>query len=159
MTLEFQTAPGFLIRRLHQISVSVFEQELAAAGIDLTPVQFAALSAIDSYPGIDQATLAGLIAYDRVTIGGVVDRLVARGLVARRVNKNDRRSRKLSLTTTGKAEARCALPLVLGLQGRILAGLSAQERRLFQRLLTKTADAGNANSRAPLRALEGGELP
>ena len=77
--LEFQNMPGHLIRRLHQISVSVFTSQAAGAGFDVTPVQFAALSTIEAYPAIDQAGLARLIAYDRVTIGGVVDRLVQKG--------------------------------------------------------------------------------
>ncbi len=51
------------------------------AGIDLTPVQFAALTTVDDNPGVDQATLAGHIAY--VTIGRVVDRLVQKGLLRR----------------------------------------------------------------------------
>ena len=56
---------------------------MAEAGFDLTPVQFAALAVIAEHPRIDQATLAGLIAYDRVTIGGVVDRLSQKGYILR----------------------------------------------------------------------------
>ena len=93
--LEFQKMPGHLIRRLHQISVSVFASQAAGAGFDVTSVQFAALSAIEAYPAIDQAGLAGLIAYDRVTIGGVVDRLVQKGYVDRQVSPRDRRAREL----------------------------------------------------------------
>ena len=69
--------PGHLIRRLHQISVSTFTAETAAEGFDLTQVQYAALFTLRGHPGIDQATLAGLIAYDRVHGGwrGPVARL------------------------------------------------------------------------------------
>ena len=81
--------PGHLIRRLHQISVSAFAGEANAAGLDLTPVQFAALSMLNDHPDIDQATLAGLIAYDRVTLGGVVNRLAARGLIERKISATD----------------------------------------------------------------------
>ena len=70
--------------RLHQISVEIFASRMAEAGIDLTPVQFAALTTVDDNPGVDQATLAGLIAYDKVTIGGVVDRLFRRDFCAAR---------------------------------------------------------------------------
>ncbi len=68
--------PGHLARRFQQIAVAVFLAEVEDAGFDLTPVQYAALAAISTNPGIDQVTLAGLIAYDRTTITGVVDRLV-----------------------------------------------------------------------------------
>jgi hypothetical protein len=75
--------PGHLARRFQQIAVAVFLAEVDAAGYDLTPVQYVALAVVDANPGIDQVTLAGLIAYDRTTITGVVDRLVAKGLITR----------------------------------------------------------------------------
>ena len=71
--------PGHLARRFQQIAVAVFLAEVEEAGYDLTPVQYAALAAVSTNPGIDQVTLAGLIAYDRTTITGVVDRLVQKG--------------------------------------------------------------------------------
>ena len=75
--------PGHLARRFQQISVAVFHAAVEEAGYDLTPVQYAALTEIATQPGIDQATLAGLIAFDRTTITGVVDRLVQKGLLVR----------------------------------------------------------------------------
>ncbi|MCB2070356.1 MAG: MarR family transcriptional regulator, partial [Ottowia sp.] len=74
---------GHLIRRLHQQSTQIFVQRTQAAGFDLTPVQFAALDAIRAYPATDQATVAEMIAYDRATIGGVIDRLEQKGWVRR----------------------------------------------------------------------------
>jgi DNA-binding MarR family transcriptional regulator len=152
MTLEFHNAPGFLIRRLHQISVSIFEQEMAEAEIEITQVQYAALSALDAYPNIDQNTLAGLIAYDRVTIGGVLARLVAKAFVSRRQSARDRRAHVLTLTAAGRAMVRRATPVVKQLQQRILGGLTAEERRVLVALLAKAAEKNNSESRAPLRA-------
>ena len=57
-------------------------------------MQYAALAAINANPGIDQVTLAGLIAYDRTTVTGVVDRLVQKGLVVRHATIRDRRARE-----------------------------------------------------------------
>lgn len=142
--------PGHLVRRLHQISTSIFADRMATSGHDVTPVQYAALATLAEHPGIDQATLAGLIAYDRVTIGGVVDRLCAKNLVERAVNEADRRSRVLRLTDAGAALAATLAPLVAELQGDILVGLDAGERAELLRLLGKAAEAGNAFSRAPL---------
>jgi hypothetical protein len=52
---------GHLIRRLHQQSTQVFAQRTQAAGFDLTPVQFAALDAIQAQPATDQATLLPIV--------------------------------------------------------------------------------------------------
>ena len=92
---------GHLIRRLHQQSTQLFALRTQAAGFDLTPVQYAALEAIHENPGMDQARLAELIAYDRATIGGVIERLEKKGWVRRVVSEKDRRARELSLSTKG----------------------------------------------------------
>ena len=77
---DMKEMPGHLARRFQQLAVAAFLSQMDAIGCDLTPVQYAALSTVRDRPGIDQATLAGEIAYDRATITGVVDRLVKKGL-------------------------------------------------------------------------------
>lgn len=145
------TMPGHLIRRLNQISTSIFQERMAALGHDLTPVQFGALASLRDNPGIDQATLAGLIAYDRVTIGGVVDRLEAKDLVARTVNPQDRRARHVALTPAGAALLAAITPEVEAIQDDILGGLTETERTAFVALAAKAAECGNTRSRAPLK--------
>lgn len=147
---DIHDMPGHVIRRLNQISTSVFNEGVRAAGFDLTAVQFAALDVIAAVPGLDQARLAGAIAYDRATIGGVVDRLEAKGLVARRVSRTDRRARELRATEAGLDLLARIKPVVRDLQPRILGGLDEEERQLFLKLARKAAAAGNALSRAPL---------
>lgn len=149
--LDLHQFPGHLIRRLHQISVAQFTEKVAAHDIDLTPVQYAALKAIDANPGIDQASVAGLIAYDRATLGKVIDRLEAKQLIDRTVSPRDRRARQLTLTEAGKEVLARAHPLVREVQGEILTGLSPEEQEQFMALLQKATAAGNERSRAPLR--------
>ena len=84
--------PGHYIRRLHQIAVAIFLQEVEPHGV--TPVQFAALQALAHAPGIEQHSLARSVALDASTAGGVLDRLEARGLVVRSVDPGDRRVRR-----------------------------------------------------------------
>lgn len=125
---------GHLIRRLHQLSTQVFVQRTQAAGFDLTPVQFAALDAIGHHPGTDQATVAELIAYDRATIGGVIERLEQKGWVDRVVSERDRRARVLSLTEEGERILKALVPVVRGLQDEILASLGDADRARFLKL-------------------------
>ena len=66
------TAPGYLFRRMQQIAVSIFVEECRA--FDLTPVQYAALVAIHTHPGIDATRLSAVIAFDRSTLGNVIER-------------------------------------------------------------------------------------
>lgn len=151
MIAEVLNRPGHLARRFQQIAVSVFVAEAEAAGYDLTPVQYAALAAVKAHKGIDQATLAGLIAYDRTTIGGVVDRLEQKGLVSRRVSAEDRRARVLEITPSGKRTLVGIEPAVAAAQKAMLRGLEASEAATLLRLLRKAIDASNELSRAPMR--------
>jgi MarR family transcriptional regulator, temperature-dependent positive regulator of motility len=128
---------GHLIRRLHQQSTQVFQAQMQAAGFDLTSVQFAALDAIAQQPGIDQATLAATISFDRATIGGVIDRLESKGFVQREISELDRRARLLTLMPEGKRLLATCRPVVEALQAKILGPLSAKERTAFVALANK----------------------
>ncbi len=143
--------PGHLARRFQQIAVAVFLNEVEHAGFDLTPVQYAALAAIHANPGIDQITLAGLIAYDRTTITGVIDRLVQKGLVLRQASSRDRRARELKITDQGARTFRAITPAVETAQQIMVRGLTGAEAKELVRLLQKAIAAGNELSRAPLR--------
>lgn len=139
-----QAMPGHLIRRLNQISTQAFARHMQAAGRDLTPVQFAAMDAIADHPGIDQAGVAAAIAYDRATIGGVIDRLEQKGYVARAVSKADRRAREVRLTEAGRALYAETLPVVRALQAEVLPGLTDTERARFMELAAKAIAADAA---------------
>ena len=144
--------PGHLARRFQQIAVAVFLAEVDAAGYDLTPVQYVALAVVADNPGVDQVTLAGLIAYDRTTITGVVDRLVAKGLITRQESSRDRRARELTITAEGRKTLRGSTPAVEAAQRIMLRGLSDKEAKELVRLLQKAIAAGNELSRAPLQS-------
>jgi MarR family transcriptional regulator, temperature-dependent positive regulator of motility len=133
---------GHLIRRLQQQSAQVFQAQTQAAGFDLTSVQFAALDAIAEQPGIDQATLAATIGFDRATIGGVIERLENKGLLQRMVSEQDRRARLLTLTREGAKLLAACRPVVETLQTDILAPLTAKERAAFLALAQKALGQG-----------------
>jgi DNA-binding MarR family transcriptional regulator len=148
---DIHDMPGHLARRFQQIAVAVFLAEVEEAGYDLTPVQYAALAAVSGNPGMDQVTLAGLIAYDRTTITGVVDRLVQKGLVARQASNRDRRARELRISDAGRRTLRGIAPAVEAAQRIMVHGLTAKEAKELVRLLQKAVVAANQLSRAPLR--------
>lgn len=136
---------GHLIRRLNQLSTQVFMHRMQAEGHELTPVQFAALDAIRANPGLDQASVAARIAYDKATIGGVIDRLEQKGYVERSVSKSDRRAREVRLTKNGEKTYDAILPIVRDLQAEILSGLTSEEQEQFLMLATKAIRADGAS--------------
>jgi DNA-binding MarR family transcriptional regulator len=145
--IDLDELPGHYIRRLQQIAVAVFLQETDPLGV--TPVQYAALQTVGNTPGIDQGTLARTIGFDTSTIGGVVDRLEARGLLRRNPSPDDRRVRLLTLTDDGAALLDQTVPAVLRAQARMLEPLPKRERAEFMRMLRELVTANNELSRAP----------
>jgi len=141
--------PGHLLRRCQQIAVSIFLQE--CRDLDLTPVQFALLSALRRSGPVDQNRLGGMTALDRTTIGGVVAKLEGRGLLQRARSVADRRSYDVSITENGRRLLDRAAPSIDAAQARILSPLNPEEQRRFLGYLKRVADGNNAESRAPLR--------
>jgi DNA-binding MarR family transcriptional regulator len=145
--VELENLPGFHIRRLQQIAVAVFLEETQAFGV--TPVQYAAMAAIQRQPGVDQRTLARSIGFDAATIGSVIDRLEVRGLMQRQANPDDRRARLLTLTPDGTRLLRKIEPSMLRAQERMLEPLPAGQRGLFMGMLRQLVEGNNDLSRAP----------
>lgn len=145
--MNINIQPGHLARRFHQISSTLFDLEMSQAGIALTPVQFSALIAVRENPAVDQARLAGAIAYDRTTIGGVVDRLVEKGLMQRLADPADRRSKRLKLTKAGLDTLSVVEPLVVRSQNELVSTLSEKEKIQLLALMQKVVDALGDTSR------------
>ncbi len=137
--------PGFLIRRLHQIHVALFQE--SCAQFDVTPLQYSLLSALAERGTADQTSLAADIALDRTTTTGALKRLAARKLVERAIDHEDRRARVCRLTPSGasllarlEAPAREAHRATLG-------SLSKKEQALFtatmQRIVAERTSSGS----------------
>ncbi|MEA2882824.1 MAG: hypothetical protein QOH32_2080 [Bradyrhizobium sp.] len=144
------TRPGYLFRRMQQIAVAIFVEECKA--FELTPVQYAALVAIRTHPGIDATRLSAVIAFDRSTLGSVIERLEAKAWVARRPSREDKRVKLLVLTKAGETLLRDVVPAVERAQARMLQPLKPADRKTLLALLTQLVDLNNEASRVPLRA-------
>jgi len=147
--LELRTLPGHFARRVHQLAVALYNQEVG--DLSLTPVQYSSLQTICNQPGIDQKTLASTVGYDTSTIGGVIDRLEARGLVARNVSPLDRRARQITPTEKGVQVLAAVVPRMLKSQDRLLEPLSAAERKEFMRMMKVLVDANAELSNIPTK--------
>jgi DNA-binding MarR family transcriptional regulator len=144
--IDINDQPGHLIRRAHQIAVSVF---LETMGRDVTPVQYAVLRVLQDRPGIDQVTLAQQVALDTSTTADIAARLEAKGWITRKVLARGRR--ELGLTNAGETLLGSMVPAMVQMQNTLLGTLNKQERRDFMALLRKFVATNNERSRAPMR--------
>jgi DNA-binding MarR family transcriptional regulator len=127
--------PGHLIRRAHQRAWAAFLDETRDEGI--TPVQFAMLVAVSEFPGIDATGLSQIVDYDRATIGDVLGRLEAKGLITRTKSRGDRRAKQIVLTARGRSVIKKIEKSVAAIADRIFGPLTSQERRVLATLLGK----------------------
>lgn len=142
---EFQGEPGHMVRRLHQIGVSIFLDLMKE--FDLTPIQYGALNAIGTHPGYEQRQIARMIAVDRTTINAVTKRLAERGLLIR---KPIGRRIDLWLTDQGHRLLDAASPKTPIHSDVLLAPLTSAQRRQFVKLLKRVVDGNNSVSRVPM---------
>ena len=125
--------PGFLLRRAHQISAAVFEDECRE--LALTPAQFGVLTVLRAHPGLGQSSLARALGFDKVTVLRVLRGLEARGLLAREPAKGSKRNISVALTPHGATVLAQAQRPAEKAYKRLLAPLDKTQQALLIQLL------------------------
>jgi Transcriptional regulators len=105
----------------------------------LSKTQFSALYRIylAGEVGITLSILGDQMSVTKANITSLVDRMVARGLIKRIVNENDRRSIKAVITSEGREILENVLPNNQVFSSEILNCLTKQEKKDFYELLSK----------------------
>ena len=131
--------PGYLIRRLHQIHVALFQEKCAA--FEITPLQYSLLTALAKRGTADQTTLAADIALDRTTTTGALKRLQSRRFVDRATARHDRRSQACRLTRAGVALLRKMEKSARLAHLETVADLSKADQKRFIAMMQKIVAA------------------
>jgi|SRR5258708_7342429 MarR family transcriptional regulator, lower aerobic nicotinate degradation pathway regulator len=138
--------PGYLIRRLHQIHVALFQEKCAA--FEITPLQYSLLTALAERGTADQSTLAADIALDRTTTTGALKRLQSRYFVDRAIEHGDRRAQTCRLTKAGAALLRKMEKSARQAHLETVAGLSKADQKRFIVMMQKIVAARSAQANA-----------
>src|SRR4051812_45928874 len=143
--------PTAIARRFHQLCTAKTAEVVGGAG--LTPLQYGVLIHLSSQtgkPGIGQNVLADRLNIDRNTASVLVEQLVKKGVVERKVNGADRRARLLRLTPKGEKLFARLRPAHAEVNESILAPIKPQERKLLMGLLIRVIEANlTGEVRAP----------
>ena len=145
--------PGFLLRRAHQISAAVFEDECRSVG--LTPAQFGVLSVLRASPGLDQSSLARALGFDKVTVLRVLRGLETRGLIERSPAPTSRRNLSIALSKGGLTLLKQAQEPAERAYDRLMAPLDEQQRLQLVELLQLLTEGLEADARAAFVPPEG----
>jgi DNA-binding MarR family transcriptional regulator len=123
------------VYKVHQRAAAEFRRALEPTG--LTPPQFGVLALLCRQDSQRQAALCERGAVDPNTMVGIVDRLEAAGLVARRRDPQDRRAYLVRITTRGRRMFESCIPLRNQAAHRSWAALSPVEQNRLRDLLRK----------------------
>ena len=126
---------GHLLRRAHQRHTAIFQENIGDG--QLTPLQFATLVKLRDLKEVSQNHLGRLTAMDAATMQGVIRRLLARRLIERRPDPDDRRRLLLQLTDEGRALTEQSAAAGLAISDQTLDPLSGPERKAFIELLRR----------------------
>jgi MarR family transcriptional regulator, lower aerobic nicotinate degradation pathway regulator len=125
---------GFLMRVAMQRHTAIFMSRMIEG---LTQPQFAALAKLLEVGPCSQNQLGRLIYLDGATIKGVIDRLIARRLVATQKDPGDKRRRAIALSESGRHVAEAAVAVAGKITAATLEPLTGREQRLVVGLLRK----------------------
>jgi len=130
-------APGYVARRLHQAYTAAWVRLVDPV---LTGPQFAVLTAVDAYPGVEQGSLARAVALDRSTMASIVRRLEDRGLITRETPPEDGRKRLLFLTPAGVITLHEADLRARALDRLLMQGYDGEHQRALLTQLTTLSE-------------------
>ncbi|WLW54161.1 MarR family winged helix-turn-helix transcriptional regulator [Streptomyces sp. YU58] len=94
-----------------------------------------------------QLELAGRVGLDRTVMTYLLDDLEERGVLVRRPNPRDRRSRHVILTDEGRAQLQRVRTETAAAETRLLAELGEEERTQFRDLLARVAHTAQRGTR------------
>ena len=127
-------------RRLGQL----YDDVLAPSGLRAT--QFSLLSQIARNEGASMGTLADTMVMDRSALGHTLTPLRRAGLVALMADDQERRSKRVVLTETGRTRLMMARTMWREAQGRFDAAYGADDAASFRKMLDRVSSAAFATS-------------
>ena len=125
----------FRLMRLHTRSRLAIASRLRA--FDLSVPQCDVLTTLTEREGVSQQELAARLYVTKGNISGLIDRLVANGLVERRALRGDRRSHAIHLTDEGRDLARKGIEAQRAFVLETFGRLTPDKLRGFESLLVE----------------------
>jgi DNA-binding MarR family transcriptional regulator len=135
--MNFEQIYPFLLDRTMRQLRKISQQRINETGEDLTIEQWVVLYAVWQEEGVSQVELSNGLYKDAPTTTRIIDYLVKKNLVFRKMNDQDRRKFNLHLTREGRATVDKLLPVVEEIRSDGWNGLSKADFDHLKRILDK----------------------
>ena len=130
---------GFHIRIVQMRVFREFYRTFEGSGV--TPGMHTVLAIIRDNPGIRQRTLAELLMVREPNMTRMIQGLQGSNLIAREIDKTDRRAFHLVLTDKGRALMDGVQARMDSFEEKLLGGLDSKERKALRSYLDRILDA------------------
>lgn len=124
-----------LLAECYHAFMRISDAHIRAQG--LTPPQFDIIATLGNTPGMSGRELGEKTLMTKGTLTGVLDRLEAKGLIARTMNSSDRRCMIVKLTAMGEAEFNRLFPPHVAFCKQAFAGYGEDDFAALDQELAK----------------------
>jgi len=136
-----ETKGGYLISRIKQAGTRIFDRMLAASGIDaFNGAQGRILYVLWQHEDISISSLSAKTSLANTTLTSMLDRMENSGLIVRKPDPADRRSRLIALTDKAKALQHDYELVSQQMNERYYIGFSESEIRRFEGYLQRVLE-------------------
>ncbi|MBQ9943068.1 MAG: MarR family transcriptional regulator [Clostridia bacterium] len=133
-----ETKGGYLISRIKQVGTRIFDRMLAQSGIDsFNGAQGRILYVLWQQDGITISSLSGKTSLANTTLTAMLDRMEMLGLIVRKPDPADRRSRLIALTEKARSLQGDYANISQQMNERYYAGFTEEEIVVFEGYLLR----------------------
>lgn len=139
-------SPLHLFHRAVQVVTEIYQAEMASH--DLTARQYAVLFALAHSEGMSQSKLVDATGIDRSTMADIVRRMLKKGIIQRKRDKDDARAYEVRITEEGVRLFKTVTPIVQRIEEKLLSALKG--RRVDEFLTNLGMIVGNIQIPGPV---------
>ena len=147
-------SPLHLFHRAVQVVTEIYQAEMAS--YDLTARQYAVLFALAHSEGMSQSKLVDATGIDRSTMADIVRRMLKKGIIQRKRDKDDARAYDVKITEEGVRLFNAVTPIIQRIEEKLLSSLSTN--RVDEFLSNLGTIVGAATATAPAGAVRNGHF-
>lgn len=123
--MEIQKSLGYLLNTSARLIKRKLDVQLKS--YEITTAQWAVLKLLSTENNLSQAEIADKTNTDRATCGAIIDKLISKGLLQKKLFENDHRSYQVEILPNALALVNEITPLVENVNQSAIYGLSNHE--------------------------------
>lgn len=122
--VELDNSPLHLFHRAVQVVTEIYQSEMS--NHDLTARQYAVLFALAHSEGLSQSKLVDATGIDRSTMADIVRRMLKKGIIQRKRDKDDARAYEVTITDEGVRLFQEVQPIIRRIEEKLLSALNGK---------------------------------